>query len=100
MNQKNILISLIDDAIMDVVTYTFLESEGCPTCGYGSDYCTDVTIYFKNENFITTSVHSSTLDTSFSVSFFVRFFCSNLEKIQQMTKQEFIDFFYSQICQI
>ena len=40
------IIKLKDDAITSIDTGNW-SIGGCPTCDYGSDYCTEIKIYFK-----------------------------------------------------
>lgn len=88
------IIKLKDVAIKNIETDMYCLSEGCPTCGYGSDYCTEVDIYFNDGTRLGCKLHESNgYSTDFSVGYFVILFCSNLQNIQEMSKNDFVEWF-------
>lgn len=88
------IIKLKDCSIENIDTDMTCYSEGCETCGYGSDYCTEVTVEFDDYTSINAEYHSEyNYDDNFSIGYFVRLFCQNFEKIQNMTKDTFIEWF-------
>lgn len=95
---KHEIIKLTDDAVVDIKTDYDCYSLGCPTCGYGSDFCTTMEIRFKNHNAIGFENHNMyEYDEAFSVGYFIKLFCSNNEKFSSMTAEEFIDFITTEI---
>ena len=92
------IIKLKDDAVIRIDTDHNCYSLGCPTCGYGSDYCTEMEIGFKNHQGITFTRHKMyDFDEDFSVGYFIGLFCSNYEKFADMTADEFIEFITTEI---
>lgn len=86
------IIKLRDSAIENIDTDMTCYDEGCPTCGYGSDYCTEVAIKFSDNTYYHAEYHTSyNYSDSFSIEYFVRLFCQNIQNIEAMTKDEFID---------
>lgn len=91
------IIKLKDDAITNIDTGHW-SIHGCPTCDYGSDYCTEIKIYFKNYPSITFERHKMyEYDEDFSVGYFIKLFCINCDKFADMTASEFIDFITTEI---
>ena len=89
-----IVIKLKDSAIENIKTDMTCLSEGCETCGYGSDYCTEIAIKFSDNTYYHAEYHESyNYSDSFSIGYFVRLFCQNIQTIETMTKDEFIDWF-------
>lgn len=87
-----IIIKLKDSAIENIDTDMTCLSEGCETCGYGSDYCTEIAIKFSDNTYYHAEYHESyNYSDSFSIWYFVRLFCQNIQTIEAMTKDEFID---------
>ncbi len=92
------IIKLKDDAVIDFNMNCECYSTGCPTCGYGSDYCTEMEICFKNHSSISFKLHEMYgYVESFSVGYFMKLFCSNFEKFSEMTVDEFINFATTEI---
>lgn len=90
------IVKLTDSYISDIQTDLDCLSRGCETCGYGSDYCTTVKIYFGDSwsDKICAEYHNSySFSESFSIGYFVRMFCNNIEAIQNMSKDEFQKWF-------
>lgn len=89
-----VIIKLKDSAIENIDTDMTCYDEGCPTCGYGSDYCTEVVIKFSDNSYIHAEYHESDdCSDTFSIGYFVRLFCQNIQNIESMTKDEFIGWF-------
>lgn len=89
-----VIIKLKDSAIENIDTDMTCYDEGCPTCGYGSDYCTEIVIKFSDNNYIRAEYHDSyDYSDTFSIGYFVRLFCQNIQNIESMTKDEFIGWF-------
>lgn len=92
------IIKLVDDAVTNIYTDHQCYCEGCPTCGYGSDYCTTMEIYFKNHSYIKFENHNMyDFDEDFSIGYFIKLFCSNNEKFTSMTADEFVEFITTEI---
>ena len=88
------IIKLKDVAIKNIDTDMNCLSEGCVTCGYGSDYCTEVAIKFSDNSYIHAEYHESyNYSDKFSIGYFVRLFCQNIQTIELMTKDEFVGWF-------
>ena len=91
------IITLTDDAVVDIATDHYY-SPGCPTCDYGSDYCTTMEILFKAHTPIRFARHQMyEYDENFSVGYFIRLFCCNAERFPSMTAEEFIAFITAEI---
>lgn len=87
-----VIIKLKDSAIENIDTDMTCYNEGCVTCGYGSDYCTEVGIRFSDNTYYHAEYHESyNYSDSFSIGYFVRLFCQNVSNIEVMSKDEFID---------
>lgn len=91
------IIKLVDDAVINIYTdHDYIS--GCPTCDYGSDYCTEVIIAFNNHKRIIIERHQMyDFDEDFSIGYFIKLFCSNNEKFASMTADEFIEFITTEI---
>lgn len=91
------IIRLKDDVITSIDTDHWSVG-GCPTCDYGSDYCTQVDIYFKNHPRIGFARHKMYYyDEDFSVGYFIQLFCNNFDKFVDMTADEFVNFITEKI---
>ena len=91
------IIKLKDDAVTSIDTNHW-SIGGCPTCDWGSDYCTEIEIYFKNHPRIIFERHKMYYyDEDFSVGYFIKLFCTNYEKFADMTASEFVDFITTEI---
>ena len=84
------LLTLKDGAILQI-TDSYSKTNGCPTCDFGADYYNDLDIELKkfkvNANFCSAS------DYPCSSKDLLNIFIPNLEKINQMTEKEFIQWF-------
>lgn len=93
-----VIIKLKDCSIENINTNMICYFEGCHTCGYGSDYCTEITIRFDDHSRMVAEYHSEyDYDEDFSIGYFVRLFCQNFESIQNMTKDDFIYWFKNEV---
>lgn len=92
------IIKLKNSVIENIDTDMTCLSEGCWTCGYGSDYCTTITIRFDDNDRLRAERHSEyDYDEDFSIGYFVRLFCQNFENIQEMDKEDFIQWFKNEV---
>ena len=88
------IIKLIDNAIVNIETDMNCYDEGCITCGYGSDYCTEIIIQFSDNSCIHAEYHESYhYSDTFSLGYFIGLFCRNVQNIESMTKDEFVNWF-------
>jgi hypothetical protein len=94
----NTIIELKDGAVTDIYTDQCCYSGGCETCGYGSDYCTELTITFDDNDTYTAERHKMyDYDENFSIGYFVKLFCANVDNFAEMTKEEFKHFIANKI---
>lgn len=92
------IIKLKDDAVIDFYTNHTCYDTGCPTCGYGSCYCTEMEIYFINHSSISFELDEMYgYNEDFSLGYFMRLFGLNFEKFSEMTVDEFINFTTTEI---
>lgn len=90
---ENTIIKLIDGGVIEIDDSSWKSSDGCETCGWGTEYTTDMQVYCtKYTAYI--SVDSS---SNVSIGFVMSVVLNNLDDIKKMTEREFIDWFYEQI---
>ena len=91
------IIKLADDVVTAIDTdHSYIS--GCPTCDYGSDYCTQIEIEFNIHKGIRFERHQMyNYDEDFSIGYFIKLFCGNYEKFVTMTADEFVEFITTEI---
>lgn len=93
MQDMNVLIELVDGWIIEFVDYSWKSSDGCSTCGYGTEYTTDLDIKCIHH----TATINTDSDSSLSIGFILSIILNNLHFIKNMTEEEFIKWFYEKI---
>ena len=92
------IIKLKDNAVINIKTDNYCYDRGCDTCGYDSDYCTELTITFDDMDTYTYERHQMYhYDENFSIGYFVKLFCSNIDTFANMAKEEFKKFIENKI---
>lgn len=89
------ILKLKDDAI------TYWEddhhySPGCPTCDYGSEYCTEIDIGFESGKRIHIE-QTQSYEYGLSQADMMRIMCSNYNDIVKMTRDEFYDWIKAKV---
>ena len=90
MKESEELIKLIDGAIINITQDEDYYS-GCETCDYGSRYINEINIFL-----IKYIIHvniSQMYEYVFSENDMMKLFINNLDKIKQMTEEEFTKWF-------
>ena len=83
--KEEFYVKLKDGYLSGMDYETSLEDAGCPTCGYGESWATDITVYFqgkKEDNALYIS------PAEISVGSLIMVFCRNIEKFKSMTHDE------------
>ena len=92
------IIKLKDNAVIDIKTDNYCYNRGCDTCGYGSDYCKELVVRFDDMDTYTYERHQMyDYDESFSIGYFIKLFCANIDTFVNMTKEEFKEFIDNKI---
>lgn len=95
MNQM--LIKMVDGGLVNYMDDCY-HYDGCPTCDYGSEYINeiDVTLTKYNINVRTNQMYEYAL----SEGQMIRLFLYEYNAIQQMTENEFVDWFKEKLIAI
>lgn len=92
------IIRLTDDEIISWEDdHTYLP--GCPTCDYGSEYCTTVDIRFKNGVYIHIE-QTQSYGYGLSQADMMRIMCTNYNDIIKMTRDEFYNWLKTKIVEL
>ena len=83
------LCKLKDAKVIDFETDEFGYG-GCETCDYGSMYTNKCVI--RTTNYVIDIEVSDMYEYAMSADYWVKFFCKNVLKFEEMTEDEFIDF--------
>lgn len=85
------LIKTTDGGIVDIKTDEICLLQGCPTCGYGSEYLSMITVYltkYKVEAKVTDEY-----ECILTVEDTLKLFLPHIDKIQLMREKEFVVWF-------
>jgi hypothetical protein len=84
------MLKLRDCELLNFDTGLYCYSGGCPTCEYGSQYVNKITVETTNH---TINIEINNMyEHMLSQSDCIKLLTCNLEKIQNMTEKEFIEF--------
>lgn len=84
------MLKLKDCELLDFDTRLYCDSSGCPTCDYGSQYVNKITVETSNHK-INIEINNM-YEHLLSQSDCIKLLTCNLEKIQNMTEREFVEF--------
>lgn len=85
------LIKLLDDKVMNIVTYHSFTPGFCSTCDFGSIYVQTITVEFEDGIKVYYEIENEH-GYALSEAKLMRFFTNNLENFSQMTRSEFCTF--------
>jgi hypothetical protein len=91
------LIKTTDGGIVDIKTDEDCLCEGCPTCGYGSVYLSEITVYltkYKIEAKVTNEY-----EYAMTVEDTLKLFLPHIDKIQLMREKEFVVWFMNWVAE-
>ena len=89
------LIPMKDGGLIDIKEDSYCTDEGCPTCGYDSKYISDLTL--ELEGFKLNIEMLDMYSAPCSQQDLMKMLCGNIDKIKNMTQNEFIDFIKEEI---
>lgn len=85
------LIKTTDGGIVDIKTDETCLFHGCPTCGYGSEYLSEITIYMTK--YKVKAEVTNEYEYAMTVGDTLKLFLPNIDKIQLMREKEFVVWF-------
>ena len=85
------LIKTTDGGIVDIKTDETCLLQGCPTCGYGSEYLSEITVYLTKYKVEAKIEHE--YECFITVEDTLKLFLPNIDKIQLMREKEFVVWF-------
>lgn len=87
---KEPMLKLKDCELLDFDTGAYCYNSGCPTCEYGSEYVNRIVV--ETTNYKITIEINNMYEHLLTQSDCIKLLTCNLEKIQNMTEKEFIEF--------
>lgn len=85
------LIKTTDGGIVDIKTDETCLYHGCPTCGYGSEYLSEITVYLTKYK-VEAKVNNE-YEYAMTVEDTLKLFLPHINKIQLMKEKEFVVWF-------
>lgn len=85
------LIKTIDGGIVDIETDEDCLSRGCPTCGYGSEYLSEITVFLTKYKVKAEVVNE--YEYAMTVEDTLKLFLPHIDEIQLMKEKGFIVWF-------
>lgn len=92
------LIPMKDGGIKDIKTDDYCEEKGCETCDYGSKYIREFEIILDKYDFIVKL--SDMYEAPYSYDELMKLFTSNIDKIENMTQGEFMQFVKTEMIKV
>lgn len=91
------LIKTTDGGIVDIKTDETCLDPGCPTCGYGSEYLSEITVYLTKYK-VEAKVNNA-YEYAMTVEDTLKLFLPHINKIQLMREKEFVVWFMNWVAQ-